>query len=378
MSLPYRLSQVDVVTELPADLAGGAPRTPVIIRGADALRKVTGWTLRHVAEQYEKHGVQAWAPGADGGTRFGPGIDSERVSLRADEIVERVTGGEGADVVYFPQVSLLKQIGDLADEVELPAAIPGERISDLNLWMGSKDYTTQLHFDMAQNLYVQIAGRKRFLLFRPEDFDRIQTGLRGGMHNASAIDPEAPDLTAFPEFAGLHAWEAVLEPGDLFYLPPFWWHQVSAVDGGVSLSIWWRPAVEEYASAPALLHHLRAGTLAGGGIGALLRVFDFTGLSGTVAAERALLDLVRHLSEQGHRAAAAGLGAAVVQAALDTEGSAAPDERTVRRWAALGERAREGGDITRADLTAALTELADNRWDESFRTAFGPFLLPAV
>ncbi|MDX2547094.1 cupin-like domain-containing protein [Streptomyces sp. WI04-05B] len=373
MSLPYRLSLVDVVTELPADLADGAPRTPLIIRGADALRKVTGWTIRHVAESYERHGVQAWAPAAGGGTRFGPGIDSERVSLRADEIVERVTAGTGADVVYFPQVSLLKEIAELADDVELPSAIPAQRISDLNLWMGSKDYTTQLHFDMAQNLYVQIEGRKRFLLFRPEDFGRIQTGLRGGMHNASAIDPEAPDLEAFPEFAGLDAWEAVLEPGDLLYLPPFWWHQVSGLQGGVSLSIWWRPAVEDHATAPALLHHLRAGTLGGGGIGALLKVFDFTGLSGTDASATALLDLARHLNERGHHAAAAGLGAAVVRAALDTDNFTAPDERTVRRWLAPAG----GGEVTQADVASALDELTDPHWTTAFHAAFGRFLVAA-
>ena len=35
---------------------------------------------------------------------------------------------------------------------------------------------------------------------------------------------------------------AVLEEGDVLYIPAFWWHQVSALSNGVSVNIFWGEA----------------------------------------------------------------------------------------------------------------------------------------
>ena len=37
---------------------------------------------------------------------------------------------------------------------------------------------------------------------------------------------------------------AVLEEGDVLYIPAFWWHQVSALSNGVSVNIFWGEAGE--------------------------------------------------------------------------------------------------------------------------------------
>ena len=37
----------------------------------------------------------------------------------------------------------------------------------VNVWMGCKGVTTHTHYDMSHNLYVQLFGRKRFILFPP-------------------------------------------------------------------------------------------------------------------------------------------------------------------------------------------------------------------
>jgi len=56
----------------------------------------------------------------------------------------------------------------------------------------------------------------------------------------SPIDPCAPDLEAFPRFAEVELHEIVLGPGDLLYVPPGWWHEVTSLSVSVSASrIWW-------------------------------------------------------------------------------------------------------------------------------------------
>jgi hypothetical protein len=39
----------------------------------------------------------------------------------------------------------------------------------LVLWMGSRGVTTHLHYDWSHNSHIMIRGRKRFILYPPED-----------------------------------------------------------------------------------------------------------------------------------------------------------------------------------------------------------------
>ena len=43
------------------------------------------------------------------------------------------------------------------------------------------------------------------------------------------MDFDAPDPVRFPEHASLAATEAILEPGDTLYIPPFWWHRIETL-----------------------------------------------------------------------------------------------------------------------------------------------------
>jgi len=64
--------------------------------------------------------------------------------------------------------------------------------------------------------------------------------LQGGQQSQVVFDdPES--LKKFPKFKDAKAVEAILEPGDVLYLPPMWFHHVTALEMSVSVSIWSRP-----------------------------------------------------------------------------------------------------------------------------------------
>ena len=54
------------------------------------------------------------------------------------------------------------------------------------------------------------------------------------------VDLDQPDNMAFPEFAALPFCECVLEPGQMLYVPPRWWHYVKALTISFSVSFWWQ------------------------------------------------------------------------------------------------------------------------------------------
>jgi hypothetical protein len=88
---------------------------------------------------------------------------------------------------------------------------------------------------------------KRFILFAPDQANNLY--LYPFLHpgaQQSQVSFDAPDLRLFPQFASARALEAVLQPGDVLYLPPLWFHHVSALTSSMSVSVWTRfPETQE-------------------------------------------------------------------------------------------------------------------------------------
>jgi lysine-specific demethylase 8 len=54
----------------------------------------------------------------------------------------------------------------------------------------------------------------------------------------SRIDPEQPDVAAFPRVARATFFKGTLEAGDVLYIPRGWWHFLAAPGPSVSLNCW--------------------------------------------------------------------------------------------------------------------------------------------
>lgn len=44
----------------------------------------------------------------------------------------------------------------------------------------------------------------------------------------SPVDITDPDLKRFPRFANAKRLQCVLKPGDVLFMPSFWWHEVQS------------------------------------------------------------------------------------------------------------------------------------------------------
>jgi hypothetical protein len=116
------------------------------------------------------------------------------------------------------------------------------------------------------------------------------TRKEGATRQASAVDFDNPDLERFPLYRQVQFQEAILEPGDLLFIPQSWWHYLRALEPSISLSIdWIEDPVGDLVSSmlqdedPARFAEERAGCLT------LEQARNFPGGLATVA--RALADL---------------------------------------------------------------------------------------
>ncbi len=112
------------------------------------------------------------------------------------------------------------------------------------IWI-SNATRAQTHNDNDHNLACVVAGKRRFVLFPPEQLTNLYIGPMDHTPSGRAISLaslEAPDFEKFPRFAEAlkHAQVAEMEPGDALYVPKYWWHHVQSLTPfNVLVNYWW-------------------------------------------------------------------------------------------------------------------------------------------
>ena len=69
--------------------------------------------------------------------------------------------------------------------------------------------------------------------------------LESSASHVSYIDLEQPDFARYPRFREACALAGVIEPGELLYLPAYWWHHVRSLQVSISVNFWWAPGFEQ-------------------------------------------------------------------------------------------------------------------------------------
>ena len=86
------------------------------------------------------------------------------------------------------------------------------------------------------NLLVQVTGRKRVVLFSPQEVNNLY--LSGD--KSRVLDIDTPDLTAYPRFAHATRHECLLKAGDVLFIPALWFHNVVSLDFSVAVNLFWK------------------------------------------------------------------------------------------------------------------------------------------
>jgi hypothetical protein len=178
--------------------------------------------------------------------RFGYGADLREFSFtkRARPLGEtlgriaRACTDPAAGYLAIQMLPLDTQMPAFVRDNVMPLVPPSARPK---LWLGAP-VKTQIHNDRDHNLACVIAGRRRFLLFPPEQVANLYIGPLDNPPPLSLVDPEAPDLDAFPRFRDALAAARVahLGPGDALLMPRYWWHHVTSRDPyNAMVNYWW-------------------------------------------------------------------------------------------------------------------------------------------
>jgi oxalate decarboxylase/phosphoglucose isomerase-like protein (cupin superfamily) len=140
-------------------------------------------------------------------------------------------------------------LSSLIEDFQFPNYFDRQRLNTCGFWLSAAGVLAALHYDAdgSHNLNVQVRGKKRVLLFSPKEFlyPFPGTQLPAARSNFSQVNIENPDLKKFPRFKSARCEEAVLEEGDMLFIPSFWSHAVYHIgEVNININFWWQP--DEY------------------------------------------------------------------------------------------------------------------------------------
>lgn len=149
-----------------------------------------------------------------------------------------------ADSVYMGSTSVDYILPGLRTHNDIPQLSKSPLI---NIWIGNQSRIAA-HFDALDNLACVVTGKRKFILFPPDQLENLYVGpldFTPAGQSASLVDFHNPDFDQFPKFkvALDNAFVAELAPGDALFIPAMWWHHVEGLsDFNILINYWWRQA----------------------------------------------------------------------------------------------------------------------------------------
>jgi len=234
-----------VAARRPAVLKGLVADWPLVRKGRESAAAVVDYLqVLNAGTQVE---YLAGEPRIKGRFSYNGNMTGENFSRMrgkfADVLRLMLSSADQAEppALSIQALSIAKHLPDLEMHNSLGLPPSGTRPT---IWIGNAS-TVAAHYDCKDNIACVAAGRRRFVLFPPEQLRNLYVG---PLHSTpqgvpiSLVDIAQPDLARFPKFE--RAWAAAqtaeLEPGDAIYIPYMWWHGVQLLAPfNILVNYWW-------------------------------------------------------------------------------------------------------------------------------------------
>lgn len=158
--------------------------------------------------------------------------------MKLSDALDSMIAGSQEVRVRFASASFFAAVPELKADFEAnnfrARYFPDLSQPQSTFWVSPNGNTSVMHHDtFFENLNAMILGKKHYVFIPPWETPRTYPHFM----NESPVNPNEPDLAKYPKFAGVELYEATSEPGDLLYLPQFWWHFTTALEFTINLNI---------------------------------------------------------------------------------------------------------------------------------------------
>ncbi|NQY35538.1 MAG: cupin-like domain-containing protein [Alteromonadaceae bacterium] len=175
-----------------------------------------------------------------------------------NQAMEKIqSAGNNGSFYYIMQKLMSEDFPELLPDIEIPSWLDPDEIST-NLWVGSANNFTPLHYEHLENFLAQVYGSKHFTLYSPNQLELLYPKPLSNNHpHVSSVDIMNPDYSKYPKFADAEPIEFTLHPGEMLYLPSHWWHAVKSLSTSMMVNFWgYTENLEVYLSEPTGIRSL--------------------------------------------------------------------------------------------------------------------------
>ena len=151
------------------------------------------------------------------------------------EFLDLIIKDEPCPIRMF-RYNLYKKNPELKKDFSCPEYINKGVMKNMGfMFLGGKDTDVRLHYDvdMSNVLLTQIYGRKRVLLFPP---DQGKFLYKVPFNTHSVANLKNPDPANWPGLKHARGYEIIQEPGDGLFMPSGYWHYNTYLEGGISVA----------------------------------------------------------------------------------------------------------------------------------------------
>jgi hypothetical protein len=208
------------------------PQKPVVIKGLtqnypagkkwtiDYIKKVCGDVLVDIFDNNNKNKESAFT--------------TPDLKMKFSDYVDTIVDDKPTSLRMF-LFNMFKCRPELRKDFPCPDIIKGLLGRAGFMFFGAKGIKVRIHQDMdfSNVILTQFYGRKRVVLVAPEYSDLLY---KLPFNTHSLVDLDNPDYQKYPGLNYIETLECVLEPGDSLFMPSGYWHYITYLDGGFSVS----------------------------------------------------------------------------------------------------------------------------------------------
>lgn len=194
------------------------------------------WTPDFFADQYPEDPVILFDAAVENSKlAYTQGKKTKSTSLKA--FIHAMQEGSKD---YARLMPLLDQHPELLDDMDVSwlhkAANNGRKKSIKHqLFIGGPRTSTSMHCAIGSNLFIQVHGRKQWWIYSNKEAPLLEPIVDRSVFFRSYANSENPEGI----FKKARGWTVVLEPGDILYNPPFFWHQVRGLNTNIGVGFRW-------------------------------------------------------------------------------------------------------------------------------------------
>lgn len=141
--------------------------------------------------------------------------------------------------------NLKNDFPEIADDFIFPPFLPiddhSSHFFSSVLRIASPSFNLWTHYDVMDNILINIKGSKRVVLFPPSDVPFLY--LEKDKSKIIDIDASSGEINLnFPLFNQATKYECILGEKEGIFIPSFWFHNVTSLEFSIGINIFWKNA----------------------------------------------------------------------------------------------------------------------------------------